>query len=97
MDLSAWMKYRRLEEKRLAARLAGVSYRHLLNVARGDAPAGYALCLALEPATCFAVSRHDLRPDLFSKRGCECHTCAGPIEEDNPYAAQERDQPGHVQ
>lgn len=91
MNLSVFLRYRSVPARKQVAEAAGVSYRHLLNVARGDVPCGYALCIALEAATGYAVSRHDLRPDLFSKRGCECHTCTHPTE-----GADHATQGGHV-
>ena len=76
MKLRAWWKYRpRSVRERLAA-ACGVTVKHLGRVASGRLQAGEELALSIEAGTNDAVSRHDLRPDLFSTRGCSCGTCS---------------------
>jgi DNA-binding transcriptional regulator YdaS (Cro superfamily) len=80
VKLSAWWKYRGPREHRRLASACGVTPKHLGRVAAGTLPAGETLALSIEAGTGDAVTRHDLRPDLFSTRNCPCRTCAGKRE-----------------
>ena len=47
------------------ASMLGNDYSHIHAVLRGATPAGYRLAIAIEDATAGAISRTDLRPDIW--------------------------------
>ena len=53
-------------EKQALADAVGTSYQYLCQIANGHKNAGPVLCRKIEQATNGQVSRHDLRPDIYS-------------------------------
>ncbi len=66
----------------LLAKYAGVSRQAIHEWKHSDKPIPAERVLAIEAATDYQVSRHDLRPDLYPKEAwCQCPACLREREE----------------
>ena len=68
--------------KAALARAAGMSPAYLYQISAGIRPIPPDRVLAIEAATEYQVSRHELRPDLYPKEPwCQCPACLREREE----------------
>jgi len=80
MNFSDWWRHKSaVSKKAVAESLQKAGYRctiqHLRSIAQGKWPPGAKLAVAIEKLSEGAVTRHDLRPDLFPMAGCQCEFC----------------------
>jgi DNA-binding transcriptional regulator YdaS (Cro superfamily) len=86
MDFLAYWKKQDATGRDRLADAVGAAKEYLSQVAYGHRRASPALALRIEEVTVKAVSRHDLRPDIYPVAGADAETATPSVEPARPAA-----------
>ena len=75
MRFHDWLRTRSIANRMRCATACKVTLGHLWGVAEKKYRASPQLTLRIERFTVGAVTRHDLRPDIYPRAGCACEDC----------------------